>query len=92
MSNFSEFESTYSYGKELGEKLERKRIEAIIKDWASERDLGIDALLAKIDNKPVVADEDFEISDLSAELRDWAQEIPDKNRFSKALKKVLERL
>tara|TARA_R110000868_G_scaffold273945_2_gene533206 strand:+ start:437 stop:670 length:234 start_codon:yes stop_codon:yes gene_type:complete len=73
-------------------ELERLRIKLLIREWAYERDLGVDALLAKIDGVAVIADEEFEIPDLSQELRDWVQEIPDKGRFRKAIKKALSHL
>jgi hypothetical protein len=82
----------FDLGFEQGLKLERARQRKIIRDWARERDLGVDALLAKIDGHPLIADEDFEIPDLSQELREWAEAIEDKGRFRKAIKKAISRL
>lgn len=98
MSQFDEFENTYKFGKEMGGRLERKKIKAIIEAWASERDLGIDALMAKIDGKPVIIESEFEIPDWYEEFVEIVpqkgiyKELGSKQGFRAGFRKLLDRL
>ena len=82
----------------MSAKAEKARTKKIIKDWAAERNLGVDALLAKIDGIPVVEDDEFEIPDWDYELRELKstigiyQQLPKTPRFRRALKKAFDQL
>jgi hypothetical protein len=65
-----ELRPLYRLGWALGSAKERLRILTIIYKWARERDLGVDALVAKIHNAPVVQDDEFEVPDFDAE---WSE-------------------
>jgi hypothetical protein len=82
----------------MSAKAERTRIKGIIREWAAERDLGVDALLAQIDGIPVIEDDEFEVPDWDYELRELKsaigiyQQLPKTQRFRKALKKAFDQL
>jgi len=77
---------------------ERHRIKVIIQEWADDRELGVDALMAKIDGIAVIADDEFEIPDLNQELQELTDQLKlykilaKEKGFRAAIKEVFNRL